>query len=269
MALTGLQQVVCQLLAQSRIESGESYVAGGVALNTVLERSRISRDLDLFHDTETALQVSADRDRALLEASGFALQLVRERPGFVQAIAQREDASVTIEWVRDSAYRFFPLMTHPLFGLTLHPFDLATNKVLALVGRVEVRDWIDTISCTEAVQPLGYLAWAACGKDPGYSPLGIVEAAARTARYSRAEVEALAFEGPPPDAGLLSQRWHRAVDEARALLSELPVEQAGKAVLRAGGELYRGDLAALVSDLRAGTLAFHEGSIRGAFPTVR
>jgi hypothetical protein len=39
---------------------------------------------------------------------------------------------------------------HPDFGLTLHPFDLATNKVLALVGRTEVRDWVDMVECGRA-----------------------------------------------------------------------------------------------------------------------
>jgi len=59
----------------------------------------------------------------------------------------------------------FPVrMLHEELGLTLHPFDLATNKVLALVGRVEVRDWVDVITCSEQLQPLGFLAWAACGK---------------------------------------------------------------------------------------------------------
>jgi hypothetical protein len=64
-------------------------------------------------------------------------------------------------------FRFFPLVEHDDLGLTLHPFDLATNKVLALVGRPEARDWIDAIDCHERLQPLGYLAWAACGKEPG------------------------------------------------------------------------------------------------------
>jgi hypothetical protein len=32
------------------------------------------------------------------------------------------------------------LVEHPDFGLTLNPFDLATNKLLVLVGRLEVRD---------------------------------------------------------------------------------------------------------------------------------
>ena len=33
------------------------------------------------------------------------------------------------------------LVEHPDFGLALHPFDLATNKVLALVGRLEACAW--------------------------------------------------------------------------------------------------------------------------------
>ena len=59
-------------------------------------------------------------------------------------------------------------MEHEQLGLTLHPFDLATNKVLAMVGRLEVRDWVDVINADRRLQPLGYLLWAACGKDPGH-----------------------------------------------------------------------------------------------------
>ena len=55
MALTPFQRDVCRLLADRRIASGESYVAGGAALNERLSTSRLSRDLDLFHDTEEAL----------------------------------------------------------------------------------------------------------------------------------------------------------------------------------------------------------------------
>jgi hypothetical protein len=69
--------------------------------------------------------------------------------------------------------------------LALHPFDLATNKVLALVGRLEPRDFIDTLTCDRQVQPLGYLAWASSDKDPGFSPVAILEQAGRGARYSR------------------------------------------------------------------------------------
>ena len=51
MALTDFQRSVCRLLAQNRIQSGESYIAGGVALNVALQAPRLSRDIDIFHDS--------------------------------------------------------------------------------------------------------------------------------------------------------------------------------------------------------------------------
>ncbi|MEO6402890.1 MAG: nucleotidyl transferase AbiEii/AbiGii toxin family protein, partial [Vicinamibacteria bacterium] len=144
-------------------------MAGGVALNEAFRMPRISRDIDLFHDTYEAVEATWPADRRLLEARGFQVEVIRELRGFVQASVTGLGDSVKVEWVRDSAYRFFPLQLDPVLGLTLHPLDLATNKVLALVGRLEVRDWIDAIGSHERLQPLGYLAWAACGKDPGFS----------------------------------------------------------------------------------------------------
>ena len=267
MALTEFQRSVCRLIARSRIASGESYVAGGAALNELLASARVSRDVDLFHDTDTALEASWTGDRRLLVENGFTVRPVRERPAFVEAEVELAGDSVLLQWVRDSAYRFFPLVEHPDFGLTLHPFDLATNKVLALVGRAEVRDWVDAIACDERVQPLGFLAWAACGKDPGFSPALILEYAARS-HYSAAEVGALAFSGPPPDAATLSRRFHAMLDTGRVIVGSLPAEDAGKCVLGKDGNLFTGVGAALTDALREGELRFHAGTIRGALPRV-
>ncbi len=55
MALTEFQRDVCRLLAENRIRSGDSYVAGGAALNELLASPRRSRDIDPFHDTQVAL----------------------------------------------------------------------------------------------------------------------------------------------------------------------------------------------------------------------
>jgi len=268
MALTDFQRDICRLLADQRIRSGESYVAGGAALNEALGAPRVSRDLDLFHDTAEALAVSWQADRASLEAAGHRVVVLRERPSFVEVEAWRGRDSVVIQWTQDSAYRFFPLVRHQDLGLTLHPFDLATNKVLALVGRVEPRDFIDTLACEEGVQPLGYLAWAACGKDPGYSPLAILDYAARSTRYAVAEFAGLAFAGEAPDPAALSRRWRQALELAREVVGLLPPEEAGRAVLTKEVELFRGDPSALRAALDSRVLAFHEGTIRGAFPRI-
>jgi len=268
MALTRFQRTVCRLLAERRIASGESYLGGAAALNELMRAPRISRDLDLFHDTEEAVERSWEADRDLLEREGFEVSVLRRRPAFVQAHVSSGADTVLADWVRDSAYRFFPLLEHDDLGLVLHPFDLATNKVLAMISRLEVRDWVDVIEADNRLQPLGYLAWAACGKDPGFSPRAVLEHAARTGRYSRDEVESLVFETDPPDAGELSRRWHEALENAHEVVTALSGSEIGTAVLADDLAPFRGGAAELKAALRAGTIVFHEGRIGGALPTV-
>jgi hypothetical protein len=268
MALTGFQQVVCRLIAANRLEQGEAYVAGGTALNLLAGGKRISRDIDLFHDTLEALDATWQADRKLLESQGYELRSIHERPSYVEATISKGADTVLMQWTRDSAFRFFPLVQHDQLGLVLHPFDLATNKVLALAGRLEIRDWIDIVTCHEHIQPLGYLAWAACGKDPGFSPLTILEQAGRSGHYTAAELEGLSFDGPPPDLAELLREWHAILPEAREVVMALPAGQAGTCVLDRRGDLYKGDLTQLRRDLAVNDVAFHSGRIRGAYPQV-
>lgn len=174
-----------------------------------------------------------------------------------------------IQWTADSAFRFFPLVEHEDFGLALHPFDLATNKVLALVGRLEVRDWVDVIGCHDRIQRLGYLAWAAAGKDPNFNAASILEKAGRSARYSQDEIATLAFDGPPPEARELCRRWHAMLDEAWNLIAALPAHEAGNCVLNADGRLFNGGMPELQRAAASNSLRFHRGAIRGAFPAIK
>lgn len=268
MALTPLQRRICRLLAEQRKRSGEAYVAGAAALNELLGGARRSRDVDLFHDTEEALAATWASDRETLLGAGLRVVPSREGPSFVQAQVGDGDEIEVLQWVQDSAYRFFPLVEDETFGLTLHPLDHATNKVLALAGRRKVRDWVDAIHCHDTLQPLGYLAWAASGKDPGLSPAFLLEQAART-RYVQSEVDQLDFDGPTPSAADLSVRWHRAVEEAREIVRMLPPEQAGRCVLDERGRLLRAPPAALGAELANERVRFHEGRIKGCFPELR
>lgn len=243
MALTPFQRRICHLLA---------------------DRRRV----DVFHDTTEAVARTWDADRELLLASGYAVVVVRERPGFVQAVASLHGDQLLIEWTRDSAFRFFPLLEHPDLGLTLHPFDLATNKVLALIGRAEVRDWLDVLLCDREVQPFGYLAWAACGKDPGFTPTGILEHARRSTHYSQPEVAALAFDGDAPSLATLSSQWQSLLGHAADIVGALPAELVGHAVLTPEGVPFRGDRHELQRVGIAG-LRFHQGRIGGALPVTR
>ena len=102
MALTELQRTICRLIAANRIANGESYVAGAVALNELLGAARGSRDIDLFHDTETAVDTAWNADRAALEAQGFVVRAVRERVGFVEAEVRCQGQTVLMQWAHET-----------------------------------------------------------------------------------------------------------------------------------------------------------------------
>jgi hypothetical protein len=244
MALTGIQRDILSVISTSRVF-----------------------DIDLFHDTREALSRTWPVDQALLVEAGFALEIIRELPGMVEATVEKGGARTLVQWAVDGAFRFFPLVNNDLLGLSLHPFDLATNKVLALVGRLEVRDWIDVLGCSSNLQPLGYLAWAACGKDPGLNPDFILGEAARSARYTQQEVDSLDFDGGPPEAAALSRSWKSMLGEAATIAAALPPDSVGSCVLGTSGGLYRGGVRKLAGALEKREISFHKGSIRGAFPT--
>ena len=103
MAITNFQRDISRLIAAGRIRQGESYVAGEVALDTLLAAPRISRDVDLFLDTREALAATWDEDRGLLTRAGYALEVRRERPTFVAALVRRGEESTVLQWVCDSA----------------------------------------------------------------------------------------------------------------------------------------------------------------------
>ncbi len=124
------------------------------------------------------------------------------------------------------------------------------------------------ITCHDTIQPLGYLAWAACGKDPGFSPLTILEQAAQSSRYTQIELEELSFDGPSPDLSNLSRKWRKMLKAAHVLIDHLPSEEAGNCVLDCSGKLYSGDQNQLKRDRDAEQLLFHSGSIRGAYPQI-
>ena len=267
MALTAFQCEVLRTLSVNRLANSESYVAGGLALNYRLRTPRLSRDIDVFHDSKDALFKSWFADRDTLTLNGYVVRPLRELPTFVEADVSRNGEHTEIQWGTDSAYRFFPISEDPVVGLTLHPLDLAANKLSALVGRTEPRDWIDVITRVKNLQPLAFLLSAACGKDPGFSPTSMLEYIARR-RYTQEEIDEKIIPKGCFATGELCAFWREEVERARKTLEIFPHAEAGKAVMTKTGELFKGGDAEFSAARAAGDIIFHEGHLGGVWPRI-
>ena len=167
------------------------------------------------------------------------------------------------EWLYDSAFRFFPIEKDEELGYRLSFWDAATNKILALAGRNEIRDYLDVLWLDEQHLSLGALAWAACGKDAGLTPDFILEEAQRNSRFSAAEVAQFEL-AKPIDLVALKQRWLSALAAGKALIEALPPEELGCLYLDRAGiprtpEVKRPEFRELTR---------HFGSIKGAWPRL-
>ena len=222
--LTLFQRQVLGTLASS--PNDERYLAGGAAIHFDARSTRYSDDLDFFHDSEARVASAFARDRETLERGGYTVEVEFVLPGFVRTVVRRDEDATRVDWAHDSAWRFLPLVRDELGGLLLHPVDLAIKKVLALAGRDEPRDFVDILYVHRHVLPLACLAWAAVGKDPGLSPLSLLELLKRHGRYRPEELARLQLT-EAFDLGAAKQEWLTALASADAFVRTRPAEEYG------------------------------------------
>ncbi|MES2860284.1 MAG: hypothetical protein V4701_02365 [Pseudomonadota bacterium] len=223
------QARVLNIIAANR--SPESHVAGGLALN--LAWDRLSYDIDIFNDTPSAVANAAQADAHALIQAGFQVEWVRRMPSMLTARVSLGQAQTQLDWVQDSAVRFFPVQQHPVLGFALHPFDLATNKALTAAARREPRDAMDLVAIHERLYPLGAVVWAAVGKDEGYSPELLLDTIPRLARYSDNDLEKVESRAPMTAADL-SRRLKAAVADAATFIQTMPPQTVGSVFLLDG-----------------------------------
>jgi hypothetical protein len=204
--------------------SPESYIAGGIAINR--EGPRFSRDIDIFHDSEAGLETASSADIAALAAAGYTVSTGRARQGKREATVARQGEAMLLEWVTDSAFRFFPTLPDELFGYVLHPADLAANKASAAADRREPRDVVDLVTIHEEILPLGAVLCAAVGKFPGVTPEEMLAEITRHSRFTTEEFQSLATEQPFDFPGL-HRRIRGMIEDAGRFIASLPSEAVG------------------------------------------
>ncbi len=272
MPVTEFQKWICRRLARGR--TAESYMAGALVLNRAVGTPRFSRDVDIFHDREELVAQASSLDIDVLRKEGCSVQPVLRQRGFVRVEVGHAEFKdrMRVEWTQDSPFRFFPVSADPEFGFALHPVDAAANKVLALAGCLEARDWLDVIWADAALLPLGYLVWAACGKDPGLQPFFILNEARRSARYTEADLGRLALSAPV-NIPQLHQSWKAILARAENVCRKLPPPLLGCLLVNERGQILGPPPEELVIEgdrlsWAGEALLPHFGSVGGVLPRV-
>lgn len=210
---------------------------------------------------------ASNADVASLRRAGFQVETPsrygewEKEATFRKAKVSRGGETVEKDWAADSAFRFFPIERDPLLGWRLHLFDVATNKALALSARTETRDYVDIVELHRTF-PLPAVCWAACGKDPGFSPLSLIKMMKRFAKVSPTELDKIKARALDPKA--LKVAWIEMSDAAEAEMTRVADERPdlpiGVAFVDAAGKPGWIGYDA--------TLRPHAPSVRGCWPTV-
>ena len=239
--------------------SPDSYVAGGIAINR--HGPRYSRDIDLFHDSAARLQEAVEADQTALAAAGYGVTwLPHPAAERREATIEKSGERMQLEWVTDSAFRFFPTVRDELFGYVLHPADLAANKAAAAADRRVPRDIVDLATVHDAVLKLGAVLAATVGKFPGVTPEELLAEITRHSRFTAEEFAALAV-AHPVDMRDLHRRIRNMLEEAERFLASLPSDAVGVLFLDRTGTPVQPDLDALDTYTR------HAGAPRGLWPS--
>ena len=182
--LSPLQEKVAEIVA-GLDEAADFALAGGAALIARGDVERRTRDLDFFGlDGAAVDRLVPAVDRAL-RAAGLTVRHVQDNPGFARMIVESADDRTELDIAADA--RLFPAEPGRPAPM-LAGEELAVDKVLAVFGRAEARDFVDLM----AVEPrygLDRLCGLAAEKDLGFSPTIFADMLAQFGRLRRDEFE--------------------------------------------------------------------------------
>jgi hypothetical protein len=182
--LSPLQERIAEIVAG--LDEAEGFaLAGGAALIARGDVRRQTRDLDFFGLSGDAVDRLAPAVRRALGAAGLVVGHAQANPGFVRFIVSDGDERTELDLAADA--RLFPAEPGRL-APTLTGEELAVDKVLAVFGRAEARDFADLMAL-EPRYGLDRLCELAAEKDLGFDPAVFAEMLGRFGRLRRDEFE--------------------------------------------------------------------------------
>ena len=182
--LTPLQLRVAGIVA-GLPESHGFALAGGSALIVRGDVTRRTRDLDFFGLSADAVDRLVPRVEQALASAELSVERVQVSPGFARLVVASDEERTELDLGADA--RLFPIEPGDP-APTLSGEELAVDKVLAIFGRAEARDFADLMAL-EPRYGLESLLARARDKDRGFDVGVFIEMLDRVRRLRRDEFD--------------------------------------------------------------------------------
>lgn len=156
--LTPFQQRILTGIGHSDL-APSFYLTGGTALAVYHLQHRYSEDLDFFADAREAMTGVTATAGEIAQELGAHIEFTRTFPTFVETfLTSQAGERVKIDFAFDTPFRLQPTITDPAYGIRLDNLtDMASNKLAALFGRSEPKDFVDVYFICQELMPFATL----------------------------------------------------------------------------------------------------------------
>jgi len=143
--MTPFQLMVLQTLFDGSLRNRDYFFTGGTALSEFYLQHRYSDDLDIFTRVKRDMRTDYTEVKRVLEDKGLEVFSEREGDEFVRFFVRETgdlEKGLKVELCRDVGAQMSPPIL--VEGVIVDSFeDIAVNKVCAIFGRTEIKDFVD------------------------------------------------------------------------------------------------------------------------------
>lgn len=166
--LTPFQKRILTAIGHSDL-AASFYLTGGTALAVYHLQHRFSEDLDFFAEAREAMAGVTAIASEIAHDLDAAVEFTRTFPTFVETfLLSSSGERVKIDFAFDSPFRLLPTEFDPAYGIRVdNVTDIACNKLAALFGRSEAKDFVDVYFICQELMPFAELYQQASQKHVG------------------------------------------------------------------------------------------------------
>jgi predicted nucleotidyltransferase component of viral defense system len=145
------------------------YLTGGTALACYHLQHRYSEDLDFFAEAREAMTGVTAIVADLATELDAAVEFTRTFPTFVETFLTGSSGErIKIDFAFDTPFRLLPTEFDATYGIRVdNATDIAANKLAALFGRSEAKDFVDVYFICQEMMPFDELYRQAAQKHVG------------------------------------------------------------------------------------------------------